>query len=342
MVWNSRYGGFAPYVSVAKRKKQAEKKIAEMRKKGKTLQPVLIEGRAIAKTFWGKSWCENLESYSDFENRLPRGRTYARNGSVIDLQVLDGKINGLVSGSRMYTVKVSITPISKIKWNKLVKECIGKVDSLIDLLQGKISKGIMQIITNTHSGLFPAPSEMKFSCSCPDIADMCKHVAAVLYGVGARLDEKPEDLFKLRKAVYGDLVSQVMVHPMNIDTDVAGVTEIKDNDLSVLFGIDIDDLPQAVSKKVKAKPAKKAVVKKAQVVVAKTKKIKAKPLKKAVVKKAKAVVAKIKKIKAKPAKKAVVKKAKVVVAKTKKIKAKPAKKAVVKKAKVVVAKTKKS
>jgi len=79
--------GWRPRVSMAERKLQAQRKIQQLRKKGHAVSPVNIQGRAIATTFWGKAWCENLERYSDFANRLPRGRTYARNGSVIDLQI---------------------------------------------------------------------------------------------------------------------------------------------------------------------------------------------------------------------------------------------------------------
>src|SRR4051794_41968297 len=81
------HGGWAPYVPVAERRRKAEREVAKLRKKGHPVAPVRIEGRTIATTFWGKAWCDNLESYRDYENRLPRGRTYVRNGSVVDLQI---------------------------------------------------------------------------------------------------------------------------------------------------------------------------------------------------------------------------------------------------------------
>src|SRR4051794_16812939 len=99
---------FRPYVPVAKRRAQAAREVQKRQKKGQTITPVVIEGRTIAKTFWGKAWCDNLESYSDYENRLPRGRTYVRNGSVVDLQIKQGKITALVSGSEMYEVAINI------------------------------------------------------------------------------------------------------------------------------------------------------------------------------------------------------------------------------------------
>src|SRR4051794_1110427 len=178
---------FRPYVPVAQRRRQAEQKLKKLKKKGQSVAPVTIEGRTIAKSFWGKSWCDNLERYGDYANRLPRGRTYVRNGSVVDLQIDAGAITARVSGSALYKVTVKIATVPKARWNILVSDCAGEIDSLVELLQGRLSQGVMQRMCKQGSGLFPAPKEIKFNCSCPDWADMCKHVAAVLYGVGARL-----------------------------------------------------------------------------------------------------------------------------------------------------------
>src|ERR1700722_17461199 len=135
------------YVSVAERKQKAEKHAQSLKKKGQSLNPVVIEGRTIAKTFWGKAWCENLEAYSDYENRLPRGRTYVRNGSVIDLQISKGQVKAQVMGSSLYNVVINIKPMIEDKWKALVKLCSGKIDSLVELLQGKFSKAVMQTMT---------------------------------------------------------------------------------------------------------------------------------------------------------------------------------------------------
>lgn len=202
------YGGFAPYVPVAKRKAKAVRKATELKKKGLALQPIHIEGKQIAKTFWGKAWCDHLESYSDYENRLPRGRTYVRNGFVIDLQVRSGEINALVLGSSLYKVNISISAVKASKWDALIKDCSGKINSLIELLMGGFSKSVMEIITHPVKGLFPEPKEIKLSCSCFDWADMCKHVAAVLYGIGSRLDERPEELFLLRQVDHTKLIEK--------------------------------------------------------------------------------------------------------------------------------------
>src|ERR1700757_1546702 len=189
--------GFRPYVSAAQRRRNAASEMAKLKKKGRSVSPVVVEGRTIVKTFWGKAWCENLERYSDFENRLPRGRTYVRNGSVIDLQIAPGVIEALVSGSEIYQVRLAVTPVSKARWKAICTDCAGAIDSLVELLQGRFSKGVMERICRQNGGLVPSPRELHLDCSCPDSAGMCKHIAAVLYGIGARLDEQPELLFRL-------------------------------------------------------------------------------------------------------------------------------------------------
>ena len=199
--------GWRPYVSAAKRRRQAAREVAKLKKKGSSVSPVVIEGRTIAKTFWGKAWCNNLERYSDFANRLPRGRTYVRNGSVVDLQIARGEVKALVSGSEIYQVAVKVTPVSKARWVSICQDCAGAIDSLVELLQGRFSKGVMERICQQRTGLFPSPDEIKFSCSCPDWASMCKHVAAVLYGIGARLDQQPELLFKLHAVDEKELIA---------------------------------------------------------------------------------------------------------------------------------------
>ncbi|MGT2471895.1 SWIM zinc finger family protein [Paraburkholderia terrae] len=203
------YGGWKPYVSVAERRKKAELAAAKAKKAGAILSPIASYRGAIAKTFWGRAWCDNLEGYSDYANRLPRGRTYVRNGSVIDLQITAGEVRAQVMGSSLYTVAVSVTACPAKQWRAIGVECAESIDSMVELLQGKFSTAVMERICKRGTGLFPVPKEIKFRCSCPDWASMCKHVAAVLYGVGARLDQQPEFLFALRRVDANDLVSQV-------------------------------------------------------------------------------------------------------------------------------------
>ena len=233
------YYGWAPYVSAAQRRRKAEKQMASLKKKGHPVSPVVIEGRAIARTFWGKSWCSNLERYSDYSNRLPRGRTYVRNGSVVDLQIAPGEVTAMVSGSHMYTVTVKVSSLPEEQWSSIRKDCAGAIDSLVELLQGRFSKGVMERICRQGAGLFPSPGEIKFTCSCPDVAYMCKHVAAVLYGIGSRLDEQPELLFKLRKVDEKDLIAQAGKDlPLATKGPDAGKV-LDDSSLSELFGIEM-------------------------------------------------------------------------------------------------------
>ena len=204
-----------------------------------SVSPVVVEGRAIAKTFWGKAWCENLERYSDFENRLPRGRAYVRNGSVVDLQIGGGEVKALVSGSQIYKVAVKVTPVSKARWQSICSDCGGAIDSLVELLQGRFSKGVMERICRQGTGLFPSPAEIQLSCSCPDWASMCKHVAAVLYGIGARLDQQPELLFKLHKVDEKELIAKAGKGLPLARKMPAAEKTLGSEDLSAIFGLEM-------------------------------------------------------------------------------------------------------
>ena len=115
----------ARYVPVAEKRRQAERKLAKLKKQGRSVAPVRIEGRTIAKSFWGKSWCVNLERYSDYENRLPRGRSYVRNGSVVDLQIAKGEITAMVAGSELYQIKIAIAPVARARWKAICRDCAG-------------------------------------------------------------------------------------------------------------------------------------------------------------------------------------------------------------------------
>ncbi len=228
-----------PYVPVAERRRKAEIKLAKLRKKGQVVSPVKIEGRTIAKSFWGKSWCTNLERYSDYENRLPRGRTYVRNGSVVDLQIAKSKVWAVVSGSDLYSVTINIAPVTATRWKAICRDCAGTIDSLVELLQGRLSRGVMDRVCREGDGLFPAPKEIKLSCSCPDWADMCKHVAAVLYGVGARLDEKPALLFELRGVDKNELLANAG-QELSLKKALPATTKVLDEfDAEALFGLEM-------------------------------------------------------------------------------------------------------
>jgi uncharacterized Zn finger protein len=230
----SRYR-FRGYVSVAKQKEKAFKKVKDLKKEGEPIQPVIAEGRNISNTFWGQAWCNHVKNFEDYNYRLSRGRSYLRSGAVLDLSVKSGKIEALVLGAYEYDVIISVKPIETDKWQKIVAGCIGHVDSIVELLQGKISKAIMEKMAHVESGLFPATGHMSFSCSCYDQAHVCKHVAAALYGVGVRLDTSPEDLFILRGVNPADLLTTNFANTLvQADQD-----NTLDGDLSEIFGIDL-------------------------------------------------------------------------------------------------------
>ena len=237
--------GFRPYVPVAQRRLNAEKLLKQLVKKGETVSPVKIEGRQIANSFWGKSWCDNLECYSDYANRLPRGRTYVRNGSVVDLQIGKGQIKAHVAGSELYTVTIAIAPVAAARWKGICNDCAGGIDSLVELLQGRLSKAVMDRVCRKDDGLFPAPKDIELSCSCPDWADMCKHVAAVLYGVGARLDEKPEHLFALRAVDVADLITHADQGASGRRKVPAAAKRLVNDDVSALFGLEMAETGDA-------------------------------------------------------------------------------------------------
>jgi uncharacterized Zn finger protein len=237
------YYDWKPYVPAGARRARALLEARRLAKKGRPLSPVTIEGRKIARTFWGTAWCDNLERYSDFVNRLPRGRTYVRNGSVVHLQVDAGAVDALVVGSEMYEVHVKVAAIPGTQWSSVCKDCSGAIDSLVELLQGRLSDRVMARICQEGTGLFPAPGEVTFSCSCPDWAYMCKHVAAVLYGIGARLDERPELLFLLRQVNQQDLIAVAGTGLTGSRRSGAPGKVLDEDDLSAIFGIEIADVP---------------------------------------------------------------------------------------------------
>jgi uncharacterized Zn finger protein len=243
----SWYGwGWRPYVPVAERRARADKAIRKMEKKGRTFSPVMIEGRQIAQTFWGKGWCDHLESHSDFENRLPRGRSYVRNGHVRDLQVTAGKVTGLVAGTDIYSIEIDIETLSRKKWAEIRRACQGKIGSLLELLQGKLSDSVMEIISHRENGIFPKPKEISMKCSCPDWAAMCKHVAAALYAVGARLDTQPELLFVLRNVDHNELVSEIVAAAPEALAVEPSASALGDADVKEIFGIELDQAHASV------------------------------------------------------------------------------------------------
>ena len=242
------YFRFPKYVSVAEKKAKAAKKLKQLQKKRSDIQPIVIEGNTLAKTWWGKAWNSNLTKYADYSNRVGRGRSYLRHGAVLDLKIESGTVKALVQGSRStpYRVDISIQKISKANWNNIKEACQGKIDSLQELLQGKFPKALAETFTTKEHGLFPSPKEITFDCSCPDWATMCKHVAAALFGIGSRLDDDPMLFFKLRGIDGNELVAQAVKDNTNQLLEKAKKKTkrvLDDINISDVFGIDMDADP---------------------------------------------------------------------------------------------------
>lgn len=239
--------GFNEYVPVEEQKKRNKKAVEKLKKKNPGIAPIVISGRKLVSTWWGKSWNDNLESYSDYSNRMGRGRSYILHGAVLDLQIASGKVSALVQGSGRapYEVAIDIKPLDKTAWGKLVKACEGKIESLQELLEGRLPKALDELFTAKGKGLFPSPKEIRFNCSCPDYAAMCKHVAAALYGAGTRLDENPALFFVLRNVDVDELISKAIVQKSENLLSKSGRKSgriIEGNDLSAMFGIEMDEI----------------------------------------------------------------------------------------------------
>lgn len=239
-----RYGyDWRPYVPVGQKRAQARRFADKLAKKQKReRQPIEIEGRHIAKSFWGKAWCDHLKSLSDYANRLPRGGTYVRNGSVVDLVIKPGLVNAVVAGSDPYEVSIKINKLGKKIWDSIKKDCSSSIDSLIDLLGGRLSDGVMHRLTDRKSGCFPSARQIEMDCSCPDWSSCCKHIAAVMYAIGSRLDSEPALLFLLRGVNQEELISQA-VSKENLANELtagAGSSDLAGDELGAIFGIDLE------------------------------------------------------------------------------------------------------
>lgn len=248
MAYDGRWTRWARYVPVADRMRNGARHAARLAKQGRTPRPVVSSGRgrALATTFWGRAWCDNLAAYAVLSNRLERGRSYLRNGLVIDLGIKPGSVTALVSGSEIYEVRVRIAPMPRGRWKAVVKACAGRIDSVVELLAGRFDAGVMAHVCRQKTGLFPAPAEIAYECTCPDGFGggwLCKHVAATLYGVGVRLDEDPELLFRLRRVAHADLLARATAGLVAAPPRHGARRAIAADRLSAVFGIDLEAGP---------------------------------------------------------------------------------------------------
>lgn len=204
------------------------------------VRPASVRG-PLAKSWWGEAWCDNLERYADFANRIARGRRYLRSDAVLDLRIEEGRVEAKVMGSRgvPYGVRIDIRPLPPEKVEALLDRCGRKVKNLDSLLEGEFPEELKSVFFE-KGGLFPSPDEILFGCSCPDWASMCKHVAAVLYGIGVRFDEDPLLFFTLRGVDPGTLVDAAVQNRLQSMLENAGRPStriIDDSSWQELFGL---------------------------------------------------------------------------------------------------------
>lgn len=234
---------YPEYVTGAEKQARAQKQAAKLRKKKPDLAPIHIQGRAIAKTWWGNSWNRNLEIYADYSNRLARGRSYVKTGAVLHLEIETGLVTALVQGSRKkpYAVEIKIAPLAEGQLKAVLKLCNRQIASLEQLIAGQFPRALGELFTLKGKGLFPSAKEISFSCTCPDWACMCKHVTAVLYGIGARFDQDPALFFKLRDIDFSLLLKKTVeekVQSMLANAEkTKGRRILTDLDIPTLFGL---------------------------------------------------------------------------------------------------------
>ncbi|MDD2212597.1 MAG: SWIM zinc finger family protein [Clostridia bacterium] len=234
--------GFPEYVSVAEKKAKAERALKKLKKNNPDAEPIIIEGRTLAKSWWGKVWNRNLESYADYSNRIDRGKSYVRNNAVLDLKISKGIVIAKVLGSKAkpYDIEIQIDTLSSTKWREILGLCNRRIDTLEQLIEGKFPKELEILFTDKKYAMFPSPKEIHFYCSCPDYAYMCKHVAAALYGIGTRLDQNPLLFFELRDIDGQELIRKSMEQKLDSMLKNAGKKskrQIAAKDISNIFGL---------------------------------------------------------------------------------------------------------
>ena len=222
-------------------RRKAETSVMKAGKCGQKYEPVCVAGTKICQRWWGIAWCRNLEQYADYTSRIGRGKRYVRAGAVLDLKIEASHILAKVQGSRQrpYQVEIRINPLTEKAVKKIQQQCVSKIKSLEELVAGEFPEELQHIFIGTD-GLFPKPSDITFDCSCPDWACMCKHVAAVMYAVGVRLDENPFYFFKLRgihvdefiDAAVEDRIESMLKHAADKSSRIIDKKEVHD-----LFGV---------------------------------------------------------------------------------------------------------
>jgi uncharacterized Zn finger protein len=163
---------------------------------------------AFGQSWWAQRWIGVLESF-DIGARLGRGRSYARGGQVLSIDIDKGKVKAQVQGSRPkpYAITITIQALSRSEWKKLANALSGQAIFAAKLLAGEMPQDIEQVFTEAGLSLFPQKSQdLETDCSCPDWSNPCKHIAAVYYLLGEEFDRDPFLLFKLRGLSREELI----------------------------------------------------------------------------------------------------------------------------------------
>ena len=247
------------YYEAAEQKVKLDREIEKRRKRGEKLDAFAAPaGNKLTQQFWGAAWSRHLETYGGYDARLGRGRSYLRQGKVLNLVVEEGIAAAEVAGSYLYEVEIRVAPLPAKQWQAIKAECAGQVASLLDLLGGKLGDGVMKIITDPDKGLFPKRKEIRHQCTCPDDADLCKHQAAVLYAIAVLFDQDPRVLFEWRGVDPSELIASGATALTNAEAGTGG--ELAGEDLSALFGIELAEeivVPPPAGAKAKPAPRRK-------------------------------------------------------------------------------------
>lgn len=240
------WGDYPGYVSAAERRKRIAAAVRDLERRGLDPAPVEIRGRELATTFWGRAWCAHVEGLADLATRLPRGRSYVRSGAVVDLRIEPGVVRARVCGTELYEATVRVAPLPRARWAAVRRASTGRIANLVDLLAGKLPDAVMEVLSDPGHGVFPRSGELDLACTCPDDARLCKHLAAVLYGIGARLDREPELLFVLRGVDAAELVTAAGDAASRMAGGRPAEATLPRDALAGIFGIELEPADAAV------------------------------------------------------------------------------------------------
>lgn len=236
------YNRFPAYQTIDELKTKNIKKKKTYLKKHPDASPIVLEGK-LGKTWWGKSWNQNLERYADYENRLGRGKKYIKAEAILDFHIEEGRIYGEIAGSgrKIYNVDISIDTIDEQDWKQIQKVCGRRIDSLEQLLAGQFPNELKDIFFVKDHGLFPSSSQIHIYCDCPDYARLCKHAAAFLYATSIALDNNPTLFFELRGISMDAFINKALGE--NLDDLIEKSKQksnriLEDEDLEALFHLD--------------------------------------------------------------------------------------------------------